>query len=147
MPLRPGVPRTGLCSAAHFLIKSLFNVYNKKEKYKKKKRIENMQAPSAFSLGERKCDSTQKFKTHQWVTGIMMAMSGQKRSTCDHRCLFQDHFKAVTLAHQYSRVCRIAWLFAAENAYELFLTFFSVVERVVRDKLVYRRALHWKMKS
>uniref|UniRef100_A0A672IUX5 Protein bicaudal D homolog 2-like n=1 Tax=Salarias fasciatus TaxID=181472 RepID=A0A672IUX5_SALFA len=50
--------------------------------------------PSAFRLGEHQCDSTQKFRTHPWAIGIAMATSGQKRSTCDHGCLFQDHFKS-----------------------------------------------------
>lgn len=58
------------------------------------------------------------------------------------RCLYQDRFKAVMLAHQYKRVSRIAWL-AAKNAYEL-LNCFSVVRCVVQSKSVYYRALHCK---
>lgn len=52
----------------------------------------------------------------------MTAMSGRKRSTCDHRCLFQDHLKAVTLAHQYDMVNRIAWLLQLKTLLSFFLT-------------------------
>lgn len=63
-----------------------------------------MQAPSAFLLGEHSMILHKEIQKHKWVDDFLMELFGQKRSTCDHRCLFQDNFKAVMLAHQYSRI-------------------------------------------
>lgn len=68
-----------------------------------------MQSPSAVLPGEHSMILHRNSKSGL-ATGFMMELYGQKRSTCGRRCLFQDHVKAVMLAHQYNRVNRIAWL-------------------------------------
>lgn len=49
-----------------------------------------MQSPPAFLQRGAQYDSIQKFN-NKWVV-LLGLMTGRKRSTCDHRCLFQDHF-------------------------------------------------------
>lgn len=97
-------PRTEPCPAAHFLIKSLFNVYNQKKELEYASSL----CFFFFLLGEHNMVLHRNTKIHKWVDEVFLV--GQKRSTCDHSCLFQDNFKPVMLAHQYHRVNRIAWL-------------------------------------
>lgn len=86
-----------------------------------------MQYPPAFLLGDHSMILHRNPKKSQvgWLLVCCwncLALK-KKRSTCDHKCLFQDHFKAVMLAHQYNRVSRIAWL-CSRKCLWAFLTVF-----------------------
>lgn len=68
-----------------------------------------MQVPSALSLGEHQNGSMYLFKPRKgdfWFYDE--TIWAEKRSTAG--VLLQDQLKAVTLAHQYNNVSRIAWL-------------------------------------
>lgn len=85
-----------------------------------------MQAASALLLGEHNMILRRNSKP-SGLMDLWWGCSGQKRSTCDRRCLFQDHFKAVTLAHQYSRVSRIAWLLQLKTLLSFLTVFLSLL--------------------
>lgn len=53
--------------------------------------------------------------TKKKIISGSMKLFGRKRSTCDHSCLFQVNFKAVTLAHNTIGSIE-SHGFAAENA-------------------------------
>lgn len=104
----PAPPRTDLCPATHCLIRSKKKELEDKGTFEDKgTKICNLPLLPGRWSSVGFYTEIQKWVGRRFDDGIVF---GQKRSTCDRRRLFQDHFKAVMLAHQYDRVSRIAWL-------------------------------------